>query len=251
MKKKECVLWAVAFALAVGGCSSPKESDYSSEPKSQSVTNREVAEKPQSQPEVIPLTFSLTCYTDSWERAEIGSIEDAWAQENIASCSVTAVGEEITEKQREALNVAYPDGSSTDYSDIELLEILYGICAKPKPHLAINEGQLQETNGAAILCPNHPEIEGLQTGDEQAFADREARERGELIGDGKYLIGTEIVPGVWETTGRVEDCYWEISDDQGNIIDNNFVSVSEGLTVEISDWASGFTTEGCGAWRKQ
>lgn len=38
---------------------------------------------------------------------------------------------------------------------------------------------------------------------------------------------------------------WEISDGQGNILDNNFVSVAPQVTVQIPDTAAGFTNNGC------
>lgn len=178
-------------------------------------------------------------------------LQEVWTSASIESCEAELSEGDLTDRQTLALETAYPNGSSTDYSDLELLGILYGICANKNPHLAGTDGQLKETQGAALLCPEHPQIEGLKNGDAQAFADKIARDEGRLIGSGKYLIGTDIQPGVWSTDGRVEDCYWELSDAEGNILDNNFVSVAEQLTVEIGDWASGFSTEGCGLWRMQ
>jgi hypothetical protein len=44
----------------------------------------------------------------------------------------------------------------------------------------------------------------------------------------------------------VENCYWEISDAQGNILANNFISVAPQFTIVIPASAAGFTVEGWG-----
>ena len=41
------------------------------------------------------------------------------------------------------------------------------------------------------------------------------------------------------------DCYWEVSDESGNIIDNNFISIAPQFTINIPSSASGFTNNGC------
>lgn len=58
-----------------------------------------------------------------------------------------------------------------------------------------------------------------------------------------------IQPGVW-STGSVSDCYWERLDDQGNIIANNFVSISEAVVVEILASDAAFTSNNCGRWNR-
>ncbi|MFE5790584.1 hypothetical protein [Rhodococcus erythropolis] len=68
------------------------------------------------------------------------------------------------------------------------------------------------------------------------------------FGNGKFLVHEDIAPGTYSITSRVSDCYWERSDAQGNIIDNNFISIAPSVTVTISDSDSGFTSTGCGKW---
>lgn len=73
--------------------------------------------------------------------------------------------------------------------------------------------------------------------------------------DGQYIVGEGynptgprlVAPGTY-TTGLVSDCYWERSDSQGNIIDNNFVSIAQGVTVTIGASDGAFTSRGCGPW---
>lgn len=66
--------------------------------------------------------------------------------------------------------------------------------------------------------------------------------------DGKYIVGEDISPGTYVIPTRVADCYWERSDSQGNIIDNNFISISPSVTVTITEADSGFTSRNCGTW---
>lgn len=69
------------------------------------------------------------------------------------------------------------------------------------------------------------------------------------FGNGKYLVGDDIQPGTYTTTGRVSECYWERSDSQGNIIANNFVSIAPSITVTVDAGDAGFTSQGCGMWK--
>lgn len=71
------------------------------------------------------------------------------------------------------------------------------------------------------------------------------------IGNGKFLVGTDVQPGTYTITEPVEDCYWERSDSQGNIIANNFISIAPSVTVTISPSDAGFTSQGCGLWKLQ
>lgn len=93
-----------------------------------------------------------------------------------------------------------------------------------------------------ILCPDQA----------QAIADAKAgnftRAMRTGFPNGKYLVGTDIAPGTYTINTRVEDCYWERADAQGNIIDNNFVNLAPSLTVTIESTDAGFTSQGCGTW---
>ncbi|WP_377454568.1 hypothetical protein [Rhodococcoides fascians] len=68
--------------------------------------------------------------------------------------------------------------------------------------------------------------------------------------DGKYIVGEDIAAGTYTIASRVADCYWERSDSQGNIIDNNFISISPSVSVTIADSDAGFTSNGCGTWTR-
>ncbi|WP_143588209.1 hypothetical protein [Tersicoccus phoenicis] len=44
---------------------------------------------------------------------------------------------------------------------------------------------------------------------------------------------------------KVTQCYWEVSDAQGNIVANNFISVAPKFRITIPATASGFTARNC------
>lgn len=68
----------------------------------------------------------------------------------------------------------------------------------------------------------------------------------ETRGDGIYLVGIEIAPGVWDSDGTNDDCYWETSTATGDIIDNHFGLA--GGTAYIPSTAFQVTFERCGNW---
>lgn len=75
------------------------------------------------------------------------------------------------------------------------------------------------------------------------------------ISHGTYLVGTEIMPGIYKTTGAagVGLCYWaRLKDISGNfdaIIANGISRGPTTVTIRATDDA--FTTSGCNTWRRQ
>ncbi|MGO4382635.1 hypothetical protein [Specibacter sp. RAF43] len=64
--------------------------------------------------------------------------------------------------------------------------------------------------------------------------------------NGSFFVGAEILSGVWQSDlARVTDCYWEISDAEGNIIENNFITLAPQFSITIPADAVGFTATGC------
>lgn len=100
-----------------------------------------------------------------------------------------------------------------------------------------------------ILCPEN-----------QAIIDEAASGNAVMkkLTDGKFLVsddpasatGRIVQPGTYRTVNDVSDCYWERSDAQGNIIDNNFISIAPAITVTILSSDAGFTSERCGPWER-
>ena len=60
----------------------------------------------------------------------------------------------------------------------------------------------------------------------------------------------EIGPGTYRTSGDLEGCYWERTTRGGEIIDNNFATSAQEITVTIRSSDGQFTSENCGTWKK-
>jgi hypothetical protein len=73
--------------------------------------------------------------------------------------------------------------------------------------------------------------------------------------DGTYIVGTDITPGSWRSTGG-ENCYWvrlrAFDGAPGAVIENDFTDgPSEPISLSIRSTDAGFHTENCGTWRRQ
>jgi hypothetical protein len=70
--------------------------------------------------------------------------------------------------------------------------------------------------------------------------------------DGMFIVGTDIAPGTYQTSGA-DGCYYArlsgFSGGDGDIIDNENPTGSAIVTVASTD--AGFTSQGCGTWTKQ
>lgn len=65
-------------------------------------------------------------------------------------------------------------------------------------------------------------------------------------GNGFYLVGSEIAPGVWDSDGSGDRCYWEVSNAQGDIISNHFGQA--GGTAYVPSSAFQVWFDDCGTW---
>lgn len=198
---------------------------------------------------------TISCFSRSLGKSEkFSTVQEAWSRNGADGyCEVTMSDlHRASEQQLLALETSYPDNEDR----IEALDTLYGICASmsgiPIDNV-VSGRQAQELAGAFMLCPDHPKAAQIENNiasgqvllaEEQATKDAIAS--GRQQGSGKYLIGVDVEPGIWQSVGeKVQDCYWEISDAQGNILANNFISVAPQFTIEVPAGASGFTIEGC------
>lgn len=74
------------------------------------------------------------------------------------------------------------------------------------------------------------------------------------FGEGRFLVGTDIAPGTYQTTGPSDkfDCYWErlkdISGAPDSIIANDLKNGAATVTIDKSDVA--FQTRWCNTWSK-
>lgn len=73
-----------------------------------------------------------------------------------------------------------------------------------------------------------------------------------MIAPGSYLVGDDVKPGTYKSTHPgFENCYWEVSDKNGNIINNNWVIEGTSMIAVIPKSAYIFETHGCGTFYKQ
>jgi len=65
-------------------------------------------------------------------------------------------------------------------------------------------------------------------------------------GDGIYTIGVEIQSGLWESIGTGGFCYWELLDQNQDIMKNSLGDA--GGSANLRTDAYEFNTDGCGEW---
>ncbi len=255
------------FAADAGADETPEETVEPS--PTEEPTAAPVATTPTPEPE--PLSpgevLSLSCYQrepgemDRQDLGEFESFEDAWDaidEHEDVNCNAS-FGEDIsllefTETEEEAMETA-------GYDDSNSLDILYSKCAEPFlgdnstqfGGLPWSEGQRDETQGALVLCPEHPDREEVESRMADAAQRDEARDRGEVFGPGSYRVGEEIEPGLYvaESESGFDGCYWERLDSAGNRIENNFIRDGFRAEVYIAETDYSFSSERCGEWERQ
>jgi hypothetical protein len=71
------------------------------------------------------------------------------------------------------------------------------------------------------------------------------------FGDGTFIVGTDITPGTYRAPGG-DACYWSrlkgFTGDLGDVIANDLPSGSTLITIAKTD--EGFSTSGCGTWKR-
>lgn len=77
--------------------------------------------------------------------------------------------------------------------------------------------------------------------------------KSEIVWDGPYIVGTDISPGRWRSTGGEGLCYWArlnaFTGTLGSIIANGLPDGRAIVTIRSTD--KGFVTKGCGEWSRQ
>ena len=125
------------------------------------------------------------------------------------------------------------------------------ICAEfdgPEKVAGLSHGQRMEIErnsykqlfdaGVPIFCPQHSDL----------LIDAQNGTVKRYYGNGSYFVPDKIPPGTYRTRGPVADCYWERTSADGDIIDNDFVTIAKELTVTVLPGDGAFTTRGCGQW---
>lgn len=276
MKRLTITMASAAALLALIACS-PEEPETTAEPRPTAtvITHTSPPSSPASSPtptesntpdSVSPGDdLEITCRDGrSQNPVELSSFEEAWNLDldervrcSVAFGAASATGHELSDLEMEALEVAeYSEGS---------LDLLYGQCARSHlgdhdERIPYTEGQVAETHGALVLCPDHPErdeVESRIAAVEERHADlddmRAGIEDGSLIEGGLHRVGEGIEPGVYvaESDEGFEGCYWERLDSAGNIIANNFVREGFRAEVEVQATDYSFSSSSCGMWERE
>ncbi|MFT2690804.1 hypothetical protein [Clavibacter zhangzhiyongii] len=109
------------------------------------------------------------------------------------------------------------------------------------------EGYGSDAQAVEVYCPKfQPGIDQAEKiiPDDGGFA----------VADAATPLGVSpkvLAAGTYKTVGTPTDCYYEINNQRGSIITNNFVnSAPGGLSVTLRS-GQGFDSSGCGAWVRQ
>jgi hypothetical protein len=246
------VLPALIAALLLSGCGgAPAAAPSSSSSSSAAATpspSRTAIYTPTATPTPTPtlspvgLKYSLSCTVNLGSRTTVTDYRAAWPTPfDLCTVGIASGTQSAAEK---AAGIA-SGGTSPDTA-----KYLYALCATTAGHYfegEVSPAQAKEIAAALTLCPDHPKRAVLEASAAAGGALDADRANGKLVYTGKYLVGKDVVPGTWQSQGdKVENCYWEISDAQGNILANNFISVAPQFTIIIPASAAGFTVKGCG-----
>lgn len=233
--------------------------------------SRPGSERPPQAGSDEPVTFLYTCTRTDHSYAWFTDVAQIWeliAAGEVESCSNEAQpwGGSPDAAQQQMLAL-----STLSYDDpVDHLQIIYSSCARPDLFTGVGGGDEGAAYGlsnfwyaanVAVACAGHPQQAQLQAAVDAAASSPKivaALSERDLRAQGKYLtgpnvallVGTEMPVGTWETVAdRVVDCYWELSDGAGGIIDNAFISVGTRVSVRVPESVVGFTASGCGDWR--
>lgn len=260
------VLAAVMLA-ACGGTGAPETDSASAAPVAEVTTEAETTEPsptptptPSPTPELpeSPLVreLDMECNGGTGTTSyNYYSLERVWQDSAEAHTRCTIYDDMAVqlEVEQEALERAYgPDSDS--------LHILYSMCGEtmmgnagtfgPRP---MTEGQRHETEGALVLCPEHPDAEAVRELVAIGAADDEIRAEGRMFHSGTYLVGEEVQPGTYVSESGdgepFDGCYWELTDESGGIIDNFFSTSALRVELTVRSSAYSLTVDGCGEFR--
>lgn len=255
---------SILLIIVVAFLSKPNVGPPAVKPTGNPSTNTSASAEPEPTPSPtateapVGVQFTFTCRNNG-ERVLLHSLEEVWAlPKDDVGCRVFKGPGTLSTFQTVALQAAYGD------ADSEKLVDLYDLCASTtnaqSNGVFVDAAAEMEMLAAFTLCRDHPnaaifneiladkEAEGAQQAAAQAEEDarRQAHADGTIVDDGHFLVGKDVQPGTWQTESvKVTNCYWEVSDAQGDIIANNYISTAPQLTITVPTEAAGFTVRGC------
>lgn len=183
------------------------------------------------------------------EERRFNSLEASWASGRPwSACDAFVVsGDTYSDLERAATATA-------GYDTVDSVDTLYGLCAEVGGFYVtdgiVSEAQAEEVAGMLTLCPDFPAAAQLEAASAAARQIAAERAAGLRFFGGVYEVGVTVQPGRYQTTGPVENCYWERLDAAGEIIDNNFVSAATQVQVTIAPTDFAIHVDGCGEFVK-
>ena len=100
------------------------------------------------------------------------------------------------------------------------------------------------------IKPTDVGFQSSDCGEWSADLSRVTPSRSMIDHDGIYIVGTDISPGTWRSTGG-KDCYWArlkgFTRTTDEVLANDIVNVATTVTIRPDD--VGFETVRCGSWR--
>lgn len=241
---------ATATVLVLAGCGTtepavaPANSSSSSSSSSSTTSSPTTTDAPTPEPTLATHTPAEDSVSFDCQDGGVGehyvSLREVWAAHTAYECDADATGYTPTVAQAKAA-AAYlkSDNYYGDEGEQGALEDLLGMCAAKD--MAEETAQQNEERLPFVLkaCPNAPHAKMLR-----------AIVNGDIFQDGDQTVGEDIKPGTYKT-GHVSDCYWERTTKDGQTLANDFVKLAPGgVTVTIRSTDGGFTSEGCGPWRR-
>jgi hypothetical protein len=254
---------ATGIALMLSGCG-PSTSSSMPTASSSAVAAEQSTASAEAVETEPGISYVLNCYDEAGRPTPYANFREAWSEPN-SSCGADYAGGQPSQVEIAAATIYAADYS--DFEPIKYAEFLYGPCAETAGKYVtgpLDEHDIKLVKGALLVCPDHPKRSKMEANvkagltklaaDDKALqaeikaqAAKEAeRAAGKYVSEGKYLVGKDVKPGTWQSEGaKVEECYWEVSDAQGNIIANNFINVAPQFTITVPVTAAGFTVSNC------
>lgn len=236
MGKISSLVFVALTSLFISGCSSQQTIAESPE----------MAASPTAEAPTLA-SFEFTCSSLDFSKSETyQKYSEAWSDSDIyPNCEATLVSGTVF------TGVEIAAFEASKYKEISSLDTLYSLCAETTDlyfltSQGLSDSQADELSGMLTLCPDHPSYDVLTeklTGYKDWVAGGSIKTG---FGPGLYMVGSEIQPGTYITTQRVDDCYWERQDSSGRTIENDYILAAPSATVTISDSDISFLTEGCG-----
>jgi hypothetical protein len=176
---------------------------------------------------------------DEAAAAAAGDLEEAQAK-------LESAREELTEAETKAMDLeGQLQDANDEIADLEYYATMGGDLAAWEEDLVAKEQELTEWEAELDQRDQQTPTGGASPTDGATFTD-------EAFGDGTYLVGTDIEPGIYLSEGG-DSCYWERlsgdTDSFEDIIDNDYGPLGQAVVgIAATDYA--FTSERCADWHR-